>query len=79
MCVEELGRHAKYRMSSDLKISVLFVRRGGYVSSCWNMQNDISIQKCKTDNLFSDQVLILLMFTNGRECEVVTKLLSYVF
>ena len=29
------------------------------------------IQKCKNDNLFSDQVLILLMFSNGRECEVV--------
>ena len=26
------------------------------------------IQKCKNDNLFSDQVLVLLMFSNGREC-----------
>ena len=32
-------RHAKYRMSLDLKISVLFVCRDGYVS-CWDMQND---------------------------------------
>ena len=32
------------------------------------------IQKCKTDNLFSDQVLILLMFSNGRECEAVMKI-----
>ena len=39
MCAEDLGRHAKYRMSLDLKISVLFVSRGGYVS-CWDVQND---------------------------------------
>ena len=32
------------------------------------------IQKCKNDNLFSDQVFVLLMFNNGRECEVVTKI-----
>ena len=31
------------------------------------------IQKCKNDNLFSDQVLVLLMFSNGRECEAVMK------
>ena len=31
------------------------------------------IQKYKNDNLLSDQVLILLMFSNGRECEVVMK------
>ena len=77
MCVEELGRHTKYRMSSDLKISVLFVCRGGYVS-CWNMQMITDIQKCKNDNLFSDQVLFLLMFTNRRECEVVTKIVFLV-
>ena len=39
LCVEDLRRHAKYRMSLDLKISALFVCRGGYVS-CWDMQND---------------------------------------
>ena len=39
MCVEDLGRHAKYRMSLDLKIAMLFVSRGGYVS-CLDMQND---------------------------------------
>ena len=26
-------------------------------------------EKCKHDNLFSDQVLVLLMFSNGRKCE----------
>ena len=31
------------------------------------------IQKHKNDNLFSDQVLVLLMFSNGRKCEVVMK------
>ena len=31
------------------------------------------IQRCKNDNLFSDQVLVLSMFSNGRECEVVMK------
>ena len=31
------------------------------------------IQKYKNDNLFSDQVLVLSMFSNGRECEVVMK------
>ena len=39
LCVEDLRRHAKYRMPLDLKTSMLFVCRGGYVS-CWNMQND---------------------------------------
>ena len=39
LCVEDLRRHAKYRMSLDFKISVLFVCRGGYVSCC-DMQND---------------------------------------
>ena len=32
------------------------------------------IQKYKNDNLFSDQVLVLLMFSNGRKCEVVMKI-----
>ena len=32
------------------------------------------IQKYKNDNLFSDQVLVLLMFSNGRKCELVMKL-----
>ena len=31
------------------------------------------VQKYKNDNLVSDQVLVLLMFSNGRECEVVMK------
>ena len=44
---------------------MLFVCSGGYVSY-WDMQND---EKCKNDNLLSDQVLVLLMFSNGRECE----------
>ena len=39
MCAEDLGGHAKYRMSLDLKISMSFVCTGGYVS-CWDMQND---------------------------------------
>ena len=65
MCAKDLGRHAKYRMSLDLKIYVLFVCSGGYVSY-WDMQND---EKRKNDNLLSDQVLVLLMSSNGRECE----------
>ena len=36
------------------------------------------IQKCKNDNLFNDQVLVLLMFSNGRECEVVMKIVVLV-
>ena len=32
------------------------------------------IQKYKNDNLFSDRVLVLLMFSNGRKCEVVMKI-----
>ena len=36
------------------------------------------IQKCKNDNLFSDQVLVLLMFSNGREYEVVMKIVVLV-
>ena len=31
-------------------------------------------EKCKNDNLFSDQVLVLLMFSNGRECEAAVKI-----
>ena len=26
-------------------------------------------EKCKNDNLFSDKVSVLLMFSNGSECE----------
>ena len=73
VCIEDLGRHAKYRMSLDLKISVLFVCKGGHVS-CLDMQN--YIHKCKNDNLFSDQVFVLLMFIIGGESEV-AKLLSW--
>ena len=36
------------------------------------------IQKCKNNNLFSDQVLVLLMFSNGRECETVMKIVILV-
>ena len=32
------------------------------------------IQKRKNDNLFSDQVLVLLMFSNGKECKVAVKI-----
>ena len=32
------------------------------------------IQKYKNDNLFGDQVLVLLMFSNGRKYEVVMKI-----
>ena len=45
-----------------LKISVLFICRGGYVS-CWDMQNETDIQKCKNDNSYSDQVFLLLMLS----------------
>ena len=34
------------------------------------------IHKCKNDNVFSDQVFVLLMFSNGGEPEV-AKLLSW--
>ena len=40
LCVEDLRRHAKHRMSLDLRMSVLFVCRGGGYVSCWDMQND---------------------------------------
>ena len=36
------------------------------------------IQKCKNDNLFSDQVFLYLMFSNGRECEVAVKIVVFV-
>ena len=51
MCVEDLGRDSKYRMSFDLKISVLVICRGGYVSlaESWDMQNDMD--KCKNGSL----------------------------
>ena len=46
VCVDDVGRDAKYRTSLDLEISVLFACGGGYVSlaESWDMQNDI--QKC---------------------------------
>ena len=53
-------------MSFDLKIPVLVVCGGGYVSlaESWDMLNDM--EKCKNGNLFSVQVLVLLTFINGR-------------
>ena len=36
------------------------------------------IQKCKNDNLFSDQVFLLLMFSNGRKCEEAVKIVVFV-
>ena len=36
------------------------------------------IQKCKSDNPFSDQVLVLLMFGNGTEYEVAVKIVILV-
>ena len=33
----------------------------------WICRMITNIQKYKNDNLFSDQVLVLLMFSNGRE------------
>ena len=62
MYIEDLGRDSNYRMSFDLKLSVLVVCRGGYISlaESWDMQNDM--EKCKSGNLFSVQVLVLLMF-----------------
>ena len=75
MCVEDLGRHAKYRMSSQ-NICYLFVEEGMSPAGICRMITDI--QTCKNDNLFSDQVLLLLMFSNGRECEVAVKIVVFV-
>ena len=36
------------------------------------------IQKRKNDNFFSDQVLVLLMFSNGRDYEVAVKIVVLV-
>ena len=36
------------------------------------------IQNCKNDNLFCDQVFLLLMLSNGRECEVAVKIVVFV-
>ena len=36
------------------------------------------IQKRKNDNLFSDQVSVLSMFSNGRDCEVAVKIVVLV-
>ena len=41
------------------------------------MITDIQLE-CKNDYLFSDQVLVLLMFSNGRECEAVMKIVVLV-
>ena len=62
MYVEDLGRDSKYRMSLGLKMSVLSVCRGGYVSlaESWDMQNDM--EKCKNGNLFSVQMLLFYVF-----------------
>ena len=59
MCVEDLRRDLKYRLSFDLKISMLVVCRGEYVSlaESWDMQN--YMEKCKNGNLFSVQELVL--------------------
>ena len=38
----------------------------------------IEIQKCKNDNLFNDQVFLLLMLSNGRECEAAVKIVVFV-
>ena len=35
------------------------------------------IQKYNNDNLFSDQVLVLLVFSNERKCEVVMKIVVF--
>ena len=63
------------RSTECLKISkylcYLSVEEGMSLAGICRMITDI--RKCKNDNLFSDQVLGLLMFSNGRECEVVTK------
>ena len=75
MCVEDLGRHAKYRMSSR-NISYLFVEENMFPAGICRMITDI--QKCKNDNLFSYQVFLLLMFSKGRECEVAVKIVVFV-
>ena len=77
MCIEDLARHAKHRMSLDLKnLCYLSVEEGMSLSGICRMITDI--QKCKNDNLFSDQVLVLLMFSNGGECEVAVKIVVLV-
>ena len=60
-------RHAKYRMSLDPKyLCYLCVEEGMSLAGICRMITDI--QKYKNDNLFSDQVSVLLMFSNGRKC-----------
>ena len=49
----------------------LCVEEGMSVAGICRMITDI--QKYKNDNLFCDQVLALLIFSNGIECEVVMK------
>ena len=71
LSVEDLGRHANYRMSLFLKISLCYlcVEEGMSLAGIRRMITDI--QKYKNDNLFSVQVLGFLMFSNGRECDIV--------
>ena len=54
----------------------LSVEEGMSLAGMCRMITDI--QKCRNDNLFSDQVLVLLIFCNGRECEVVMKIVVLV-
>ena len=50
----------------------LSVEEGMSLAGICKMITDI--QKCKNDNLFRDQVLVLLMFSNGREREAIMKI-----
>ena len=54
----------------------MFVEEGMSLAGICRMIPDTQI--CKNDNLFSDQVLVLLMFSNGRECEVAVKIVVLV-
>ena len=46
-------------------VCYLSVQEGTSLAGTCRMITDI--QKCKNDNLLSDQVLVLLMFSDGRE------------
>ena len=48
------------------------------MSLAWICRMITDVQKCKNDNLFSDQVLVLSMFSNGRKCEAVMKIVVLV-
>ena len=54
----------------------LSVEEGMSLAGICRMITDI--KKCKNDNLFSDQVLVLSMFSNERECEAVMKIVVLV-